>query len=96
MLNLGCGQYLRNPFFPGFWGQKWGCGLCILADYTRVYTVPFLIETLKKNLKLRILEKECLSIHGWKFIISKILNLKIKILKPVVCLQNINNFKLKW
>ena len=40
MLNLGCGQYLRNPFFPGFWGQKWGCGLCILADYTRLYTVP--------------------------------------------------------
>ena len=39
MLNLGCGQYLRNPFFPGFWGQKWGCGLCILADYTRLYTV---------------------------------------------------------
>ena len=40
MLNLGCGQYLRNPFFPGFWGQKWGCGLCILADYTPLYTVP--------------------------------------------------------
>ena len=39
MLNLGCGQYLRNPFFPGFWGQKWGCGFCILADYTRLYTV---------------------------------------------------------
>ena len=39
MLNLGCGQYLRNPFFPGFWGQKWGCGLCILADYIRLYTV---------------------------------------------------------
>ena len=39
MLNLGCGQYLRNPFFPGFWGQKWGCGLCILVDYTRLYTV---------------------------------------------------------
>ena len=39
MLNMGCGQYLRNPFFPGFWGQKWGCGLCILADYTRLYTV---------------------------------------------------------
>ena len=39
MLNLGCGQYLRNPFFPGFWGQKWVCGFCILADYTRLYTV---------------------------------------------------------
>ena len=39
MLNLRCGQYLQNPFFPGFWGQKWGCGLCILADYTRLYTV---------------------------------------------------------
>ena len=39
MLNLGCGQYLRNPFFPGFWGQKWGCGFCILADYTRLYRV---------------------------------------------------------
>ena len=39
MLNLGCGQYLRDPFFPGFWGQKWGCGFCILADYTRLYTV---------------------------------------------------------
>ena len=39
MLNLGCGQYLRNPFFPGFWGKKWGCGFCILADYTRLYTV---------------------------------------------------------
>ena len=39
MLNLECGQYLRNPFFPGFWGQKWGCGFCILADYTRLYTV---------------------------------------------------------
>ena len=39
MLNLGCGQYLRNPFFPGFWGQKWGCWFCILADYTRLYTV---------------------------------------------------------
>ena len=38
MLNLGCGQYLRNPFFPGFWGQKWGCGFCILADYARLYT----------------------------------------------------------
>ena len=41
MLNLGCGQYLRNPFFPGFWGQKWGCGFCIIADYTRLYTVIF-------------------------------------------------------
>ena len=43
MLNLGCGQYLQNPFFPGFWGQKWGCGLCILADYTRLYTVNWYI-----------------------------------------------------
>ena len=39
MLILGCGQYLRNPFFPGFWSQKWGCGFCILADYTQLYTV---------------------------------------------------------
>ena len=39
MLNLRCGQYIRNPFFPGFWGQKSGCGLCILADYTQLYTV---------------------------------------------------------
>ena len=43
MLNLGCGQYLRNPFFPGFWGQKWGvrvvysCGL-----YSAVYGSRFL------------------------------------------------------
>ena len=42
MLNLGCGQYLRNPFFTGFWGQKWGCGLCLLADYTLLYTVSLL------------------------------------------------------
>ena len=39
MLNSRCCQYIRNPFFPGFWGQKWGCGLCILADYTQLYTV---------------------------------------------------------
>ena len=32
---------------------------------------------------------------GWKFKISKILNIKINILKLVVCLQNINDFKLK-
>ena len=44
MLNLGCGQYLRNPFFPGFWGQKWGCGLCILADYTQLYTVVKILQ----------------------------------------------------
>ena len=50
MLNLGCGQYLRNPFFPGFWGQKWGCGLCILADYTRLYTV-----SIKSNHHQRVL-----------------------------------------
>ena len=39
MLNLGCGQFFRNPFFSGFWGHKWGCRLCILVDYTRLYTV---------------------------------------------------------
>ena len=49
MLNLGCGQYLRNPFFPGFWGQKWGCGFCILADYTRLYTVDVFMEIKAKN-----------------------------------------------
>ena len=48
MLNLGCGQYLRNPFFPGFWGQKWGCRLCILADYTRLYTVGTLNICMKE------------------------------------------------
>ena len=47
MLNLGCRQYLRNPFFPGFWGQKWGCGLFILADYTRLYTVNILFSRTK-------------------------------------------------
>ena len=46
MLNLRCGQYIRNPFFPGFWGQKSGCGLCILADYTQLYTV-MIVHTLK-------------------------------------------------
>ena len=54
MLNLGCGQYLRNPFFPGFWSQKWGCGLCILADYTRLYTV------------LRYGSGQTKSVDGWK------------------------------
>ena len=49
MLNLGCGQYLRNPFFPGFWGQKLGCGFCILADYTRLYTVSVDKEFLEPN-----------------------------------------------
>ena len=39
MLNLRCGQYIRNPFFPGFWGQKLGCGLFILADCTKLYKV---------------------------------------------------------
>ena len=28
-------------FFLGFWGQKWGWALCILADYTQLYTVIF-------------------------------------------------------
>ena len=49
MLNLGCGQYLRNPFFPGFWGQKWGRGFCILADYTRLYTVRQYLQSTMKN-----------------------------------------------
>ena len=34
-------------------------------------------------------------INGWKFKVSKILNLKIEVLKLIVCLQNINNFKIK-
>ena len=30
-----------KSIFPGFWGQKSGCGLCILADNTQLYTVIF-------------------------------------------------------
>ena len=43
MLNLGCGQYLRNPFFSRILGSKVGarvvysCGL-----YTAVYGKPFI------------------------------------------------------
>ena len=57
MLNLGCGQYLRNPFFPGFWGQKWGCGFCILADYTRLYTV--LVQSKKMGNRPDMTENCC-------------------------------------
>ena len=47
MLNLGCDQFFLNPFFPRFLGKKWGCGLCIFADFTRLFSVKntFFVET---------------------------------------------------